>query len=754
MSGSKKDKKAGAAAIAVRIVAIFLAFLMIAGVAVIALEFIIGSRAVAAELSPTESAAFASSASDREFYVAVALRWGTSVTVSHEITSQYGFAFGESLISKTERAFTPVWTTDENDVIVAEDCNLSVGYKSCSVAANENDTDVGAYHVELRLSDAPEPAAPAGTGDEPAGPSLTEETEAGPGNGQNPENSSDAVTADTPETDPEESLTQPAETPVTGAAEESSDLTAEPGEPVITGIWDLLPDIRDLYGITYEQVFPALISGEKVIRIGAFADYASATAAAAAIGSELDGFEVSVASPSFNGITVLNEDYDTILFKYAGEENRCGAVCALQGPGTDRSYLCYVANGYLYDGAFCFRRYVKDDTDGLILINLVGLLEYCEGVVAGEIYVSWPVESLKAFAITVNSFTTRNLNRRFNTYGCDLLASSVDQNYTGRNNVNRNVIDACTDVYGKILVYTDPSTGKSQIVDAAYSSSQGGCSVNSTYVWGGYSGPFIISQPTPWENYTEVSRGQWFFEVSPKDLATRVKAYNSSLISGTSITSVEYETTGDSSYVYSISLTDNKGKTATVTKCSNVNSLMGQYSYSANFVIGKNQVEYTYEKVLSCEVIDLNSNYSGNLTVETSDGRYVSTSSVFSFFSEFGLFPKDESRSLYVRTAEGTALLSGEGDIPMTTLPDEQGIYTDVADYGSFLIVTRLQQFTKTYRAQTSGNFVIAGRGFGHGVGMSQYGICHLARAGAAYRHILYAYYPGTDIGDFFEWNG
>lgn len=43
--------------------------------------------------------------------------------------------------------------------------------------------------------------------------------------------------------------------------------------------------------------------------------------------------------------------------------------------------------------------------------------------------------------------------------------------------------------------------------------------------------------------------------------------------------------------------------------------------------------------------------------------------------------------------------------------------------------------------------FVISGRGYGHGVGMSQFGAYGLARQGAAYDEILAYYYPGTTLG-------
>jgi stage II sporulation protein D len=47
----------------------------------------------------------------------------------------------------------------------------------------------------------------------------------------------------------------------------------------------------------------------------------------------------------------------------------------------------------------------------------------------------------------------------------------------------------------------------------------------------------------------------------------------------------------------------------------------------------------------------------------------------------------------------------------------------------------------------TSPTFVIKGRGWGHGVGLSQYGALGLARQGTTYDGILTHYYPGTKLG-------
>src|SRR6478672_8009852 len=43
--------------------------------------------------------------------------------------------------------------------------------------------------------------------------------------------------------------------------------------------------------------------------------------------------------------------------------------------------------------------------------------------------------------------------------------------------------------------------------------------------------------------------------------------------------------------------------------------------------------------------------------------------------------------------------------------------------------------------------FVFSGHGWGHGVGMSQYGAYGYALHGATYQQILAHYYPGTTLG-------
>ena len=42
---------------------------------------------------------------------------------------------------------------------------------------------------------------------------------------------------------------------------------------------------------------------------------------------------------------------------------------------------------------------------------------------------------------------------------------------------------------------------------------------------------------------------------------------------------------------------------------------------------------------------------------------------------------------------------------------------------------------------------VVKGNGYGHGIGMCQWGAIGRARAGQSVRYILATYYPGTTVG-------
>jgi stage II sporulation protein D len=95
------------------------------------------------------------------------------------------------------------------------------------------------------------------------------------------------------------------------------------------------------------------------------------------------------------------------------------------------------------------------------------------------------------------------------------------------------------------------------------------------------------------------------------------------------------------------------------------------------------------------------------------------------------------------------------GRIAALIIQTESGSYTLKGNDIRFVLRdpkgTILNSTFFDYTASTNGgevsNLTINGRGYGHGIGMCQWGAIGRARAGEDYRTILETYYPGTTIG-------
>jgi SpoIID/LytB domain protein len=62
------------------------------------------------------------------------------------------------------------------------------------------------------------------------------------------------------------------------------------------------------------------------------------------------------------------------------------------------------------------------------------------------------------------------------------------------------------------------------------------------------------------------------------------------------------------------------------------------------------------------------------------------------------------------------------------------------------LVVPATAQAVQVYPRPASGMLTFVGRGFGHGIGMSQFGAEGMGRSGKTYRQIVRFYYPGTTL--------
>ena len=442
------------------------------------------------------------------------------------------------------------------------------------------------------------------------------------------------------------------------------------------------------------------------VRIGSFENPELVSTYSAKIAAVFPDLNLRPASPSDSAVSVVDPETDSILFEFDSASKFALGLSALSSPDGEKAYLVTPAKK-MYDGFFMFRRnlLVSGTVDGVALTNVISLDDYIEGVLPYEISNSWPLESQKAFAICVRSYTLASLCRH-EKYGFDLCNSAHCQVYQGRARVNDAIEKAVLETTGKVMTYN----GK--IATAFYSAVSGGVTVSCKDAW--YEDiPYLRAVETPWEIYTNHPYGTWQTEVSGKELADYLRSggYN---VSGT-IKSVNIDKLAENStYIVQLSVTDSHGNTITIKKSDTIRSALAKYVKSANFVIGKGSVE--------ADVTTFNTDSAKNTSVITSDGEIsVDNSENISVITASGTFSSDTLKDAVAVTSNGQRQL---GEVTSTTAK---------------------QVFT----ASSADNFIIVGKGYGHGVGLSQIGLRDLANQGVPADEMLGLYCVGIEILDW-----
>ncbi|MBQ8509354.1 MAG: SpoIID/LytB domain-containing protein [Clostridia bacterium] len=459
---------------------------------------------------------------------------------------------------------------------------------------------------------------------------------------------------------------------------------------------------------------PSYIDGGWRVRAGHFVSKTLAESCAAKISEKIGGLEMTTVGPTDTGVALVDPERDVILFEYDDNDETALGLTALPAPDGTEAHLVTPAKKQ-YDGIFMFRRAITQTgsttVDGVSLTDVISLADYMKGVLPYEISNSWPLESQKAFAICVRSFTLAGLGRHEKQYQIDMCNTQHCQVYNGCGRVNELVERAVSETAGQVLIYGD------EIVTAFYSAVSGGVTVSAEDAWGGADYPYLQAIETPWEIYTEHPYGKWTAEVSPTELCTYlrdVKGYTQ--LSGKIVDISIDELATNSTYVKQITFTDSKGTKVTVKTTDGVRTALAKYVKSANFVVGKGSVE--------CDET--------TFATEATESYLVRTAKTSLSFPNLG--------QQYVLTADGTALAP---DLSAPSVITQNGTIRA----GTVASITE----RVTVYAETPSNFIFAGVGYGHGVGLSQWGLKNLAEQGVSATEMLYKYFPVVEVGDYRE---
>ncbi|MBE6562359.1 MAG: SpoIID/LytB domain-containing protein [Ruminococcaceae bacterium] len=464
------------------------------------------------------------------------------------------------------------------------------------------------------------------------------------------------------------------------------------------------------------SVFVACTDGAYYVRLGNYTSAAAATNAISSVKATIgSSYSLTATSPEANTLTVHDAN-GYIILKFRSSTHTLGLK-------VESGYMTY--NSKTYEGVMSFKRYTTSDYDGVQLVSVLPIERYVMCVIPNEIMISWPKETIKAFAIAVRSYALSGLNYYNSSYGFDITATS--QVYGMASNLDDKtygprVISAVNDTSGLVMEYN----GK--VAEAYYSSSVGGVTVGSgdAYVT---AYPYLVAVETPWEKYASLSSGYhglWTKELTGAQLLSNIKAYGYASLKGTSITKLTVNSYGtNSTYVKSVTVTDNLGNTATISGADNVRTRLGLYS--ANFVVGKGSVKYTYDTVTT-------------VGENPYDGKYPAFN-----LSDFNVITS--AGKLLSRFTKGMKIQTGSG-VVSTNSPKANVITGSSTSNGHS--VYNITTTTATASGSSS-NFIFAGKGWGHGVGLSQFGIRDLGNLGYTYDEMLNAYYTGINIVSFYS---
>ncbi len=446
---------------------------------------------------------------------------------------------------------------------------------------------------------------------------------------------------------------------------------------------------------------------------------------------------VKAVDPSSNNIIFIFDD--------SSKANSLGVRA--QKPSSDSDTYIYGYKGttkYKYDGVLeCF---IHEDGDvyGVSVVNVLPLETYITGVIPYEIGNTWPKETIKAFAIAVRSYAIANLGRHKNSYKSDLCCTANCQVYKGFGSTNSKVRQAAQETKGVIAIHNN------KICSTFYSSSTGGCTVNVSQVWGSSQKAYgyLYARATPWERYDYHSRGSWTDEATGKELYDRLIAKGYKNLKG-NVTKIEIVKLADnSSYVYSVKLSDAKGNTQTISRVDKVKSLFSPWVYSGNFVVAKAGEQVNRQSYTMLGFGGVNTDETEGITVNTNPYTY----DIFGR-GQFSVITADGIKTFYDGISELVATGSGRHELNMSIALDSQ-YYPTIEGVNGEQLPDILHiapiEFTETLTAEgTNGKFVFIGRGWGHGVGLSQWGIKDLGDLGYDYETIFKSYYSNVELVQF-----
>ena len=449
----------------------------------------------------------------------------------------------------------------------------------------------------------------------------------------------------------------------------------------------------------YEDGFVAWIDGEYQVRTGDYPDRSATEEAIASLGYG------EVVATSGYGIVVVETGTDHILFQFdEGEGSALAVLPDVTGADDPQTWF----RGFKYRGGFRYQRLTS--AGDLTVVNVLDLEDYVKGVVCYEMGREWPLEALKAQAICARTYALANLGTH-ESLSFDVCNTDYCQVYHGTGSGREDYGPSSTsdqaveETAGRVLWYEDA------LAETFYSSSHGGASESAYYIWGTNMEeyPYLCGVEDPYEQLVADSNtySSWTVTYTADELQSRLRGYGFGNNTSLDYLELTYSQLGN---VIQVTFHWTNGQTNTVTQRSS-NTIKG--------VFGLRSIRFT----VNGETVNSGSSGGGD------SGYLVNGSET-------------------IDSTEGLNIISGTGEISQAG----EDLYV-ISGSGS---VSALEPGGSSGSNQGGGTvtvsgdtYVFEGSGWGHQVGMSQYGANAMAREGFTGEEIVEFYFPGTHVDSY-----
>ena len=435
------------------------------------------------------------------------------------------------------------------------------------------------------------------------------------------------------------------------------------------------------------EFYPYLIKDGYIISGGNFTDKMSSANLAEKLNDE--GYNAESFNGNLNNI-IAYSNKNKPVFMYEKD-----MPIYFSSYNEDEEYEMIKVDNRAYRGKITLN--IIDDVR-LLTINHVELENYLYGVVPNEISASWAMEALKAQALAARTYAVYNIKPRKNY---DMEDNQNSQVYMGYDYEKSSTTKAVNDTVGEMIYYDN------ELIQAFYHSTSGGSTENSENVW--YESlPYLRGVNDEFSNNSGSPHTTWQTTYYKEDIIRNLNLDGNDV---NELYGIEIKRISENNRVVEcIFLTDS-----------------GEISYkkeNARLLLGLKSSWFSIENGNSFYFIN---EYLP--LIENQETEIPSRGGILDLITDEEKNEKDNELKPEMGSIVGKYVISEDGT---------KKINKEKLAFISSKGVSIVDINSKAYNFE--------GRGWGHGIGMSQYGAKQMAEEGYTYDEILQHYYTGVTI--------